>query len=102
MAGRVHEIQLVHLAVLRLVTHGNRMRLDRNSSFALEIHRVQELVLRFAFLNRTRDLEQTIGKGRFSVVDVGDDTKIARVARHSVAEGAGDYAGSTIPGQPPD
>ena len=44
MAGRVNQVQLVGLAVARLVKHRDRMRLDGDAAFALQIHRVEQLV----------------------------------------------------------
>ena len=54
------------------------MRLDRDPALALEIHGIEQLVLLIALVNGARRLQQTIGKRRLAVVDVRDDTKIAR------------------------
>ena len=32
-----------------------------------------------ALLDRSRDLQKAVGESRFTVVDVGDDAKVARV-----------------------
>jgi predicted nucleic acid-binding protein len=53
--------------------------LDRDATLALEVHRIEELLLGLALLDRSRDLQKAVGKSRFTVVDVGDDAKIARV-----------------------
>jgi hypothetical protein len=53
--------------------------LDRNATLALEVHRVEELLLGLTLLDRSRDLQKAVGKSRFTVVDVGDDAKVARV-----------------------
>ena len=39
VAGRVDEVELVQLAVVGAVVQRDRMRLDRDAAFALEIHR---------------------------------------------------------------
>ena len=79
MARRVGEIELIVLAILGSVFHRDGMGLDRDAALALEVHGVEELLLRLALLDRSRDLQKAIGKGRFTVVDVGDDAKVARV-----------------------
>ena len=83
--GKVHmprsvgEVQFVMLSALGSILHGNRVGLDRNASFALEVHRIEELLLGLALLDRSRDLQKAVGESRFTVVDVGDDAKVARV-----------------------
>lgn len=79
MTGRVGEIELIVLAILGSVFHRDRMRLDCDATLALEIHGVEELLLRLALLDRSRDLQKAVGKSRLTVVDVGDDAKVARV-----------------------
>ena len=78
VARRVREVQPVLLAVLRGVTHRDRVRLDRDAALALEIHRIEELILLLALLDRAGALEQTIGKRGLAVIDVRDDAEIAR------------------------
>jgi hypothetical protein len=53
--------------------------LDRDALLALEVHRVEELLLHLALLDRLRVLEQAVGKGRLAVVDVRDDAEVADV-----------------------
>jgi hypothetical protein len=67
------------LSALGSILHGNWVGLDRNASFALEVHRIEKLFLRLALLDRSRDLQKAVGESRFTVVDVGDDAKVARV-----------------------
>ena len=50
-----------------------------NAPFALQIHRIEQLVLHFAFLNRAGSFEQAVGQSRFPVVDVGDYAEISDV-----------------------
>src|SRR5215831_18325185 len=54
------------------------MRLNRDSAFALEVHRVEELILLFTLVNRARALEQSVRQRRLAVIDVRDDAEIAR------------------------
>ena len=78
--GRIDQVQQIRVPVLRRVIHRNGMALNRNALLALEIHRVQELILHPAQFHRFRMFEQTVGERRFPVVDVSDDTKVANIA----------------------
>src|SRR5206468_12027871 len=90
VAGRVEQVEAVFLAVLRGVTHRNRVRLDRDPAFALKIHRIEELILSLAVMNRAGTLEQTIRQSRFAVIDVRDDAEVAgQLDRHEGAHYAG-------------
>ena len=57
--------------------HRNRMRFDRNPAFSLQVHRIEELILSIALLDRAGALEQSIRQRRFAVIDVRDDAEIA-------------------------
>ena len=77
MARGVHEIERVLLAVLGPVLHGDRVRLDRNPSLTLQIHGVEQLILLVAVGDGVGHLQQSVGKGGLSVVDVGDDAEVS-------------------------
>jgi hypothetical protein len=77
MTGGVDEIEDVGLAVAGSVIEPHRARLDSDAAFALEIHGIKELCLEFAFADGTGTFEQAVGEGRLTVIDVGDNRKIA-------------------------
>ena len=79
MAGRVDEVELIFLAVVRDVLHAHRVRLDGDAALALQVHGVEHLLLHLARRERSRELEQTVGQRALAVVDVGDDGEIADV-----------------------
>jgi hypothetical protein len=58
------------------------MRFDGNTFFALQIHRIQQLILHFALFNRLRHFQKPIGQGRFPVIDVCDNAEIPNVPLH--------------------
>src|SRR3954452_21508025 len=70
------------------------MRLDRDPALALEIHRIQELLLRLAHLDRAGMLEQTVRQCRLTVVDGSDDAEVA-------AQLMGHKKGRGLWGKPP-
>ena len=57
--------------------NANILCFDRDASLALEIHRVQILGAHISRLHSARHLQNSVGKGRLTVVDVGDDREIA-------------------------
>ena len=79
VARRVDQIQAIFVPILRGVVQANALRLDRDAALALEVHRVEHLRLHFALAERAGQLEQSVGQGRFAMVDVGDDAEIADV-----------------------
>ena len=79
VARGVDEIEDVLLTIRRGEVHRHRVALDRDALLALEVHRVEELLLHLALLDRLRVLEQAVGKGRLAVVDVRDDAEVADV-----------------------
>src|SRR6185295_2408916 len=85
--GRVDEVQLVLDAVLR-PREAYRLRLDGDPALALELHLVEELLLRLARGQRTREVQDAVGQGALPVVDVRDDGEVADalgIERHTAA-----------------
>ena len=74
VTGRVDQVQLVPLP-----EHAHRLRLDRDPALALELHRVEQLLLHVAVGDRIGELQDAIGQGRLPMVDVGDDREVADV-----------------------
>ena len=77
VAGRVDQVELVGLAVVRRIHHAHRMGLDGDAAFALQVHRIQHLGLHLARRQRAGELQQTVGKRAFPMVNMGDDGEIA-------------------------
>jgi hypothetical protein len=72
------------------------MRFDRDSAFPLQIHGIKELILFFAFVDRTGTLKQSIRQGGLTVIDVRDNAEIARVLdTHEARELCGRSESST-------
>ena len=77
VSGSVDQVEDVALAVPGRVVEADRARLDRDAALAFEVHRVEELVFRFAHRERAGALEDPIGKRGLAVIDMRDDRKIA-------------------------
>src|SRR5204862_5505290 len=76
---RVDHVQLIALAVTRAVVERDALRLDRDPAFALQLHRVEHLRLHFAVGEAAAQLDEPVSEGRFAVVNVRDDGKVAYV-----------------------
>lgn len=77
MAGRIDEIQLVGLAVARLVRQRHGLSLDGDAALALDRVVVEDLRFHFALGQAATQLDDAIGQGRLTVVDVGNDGEVA-------------------------
>ena len=77
--GRVDEVQDEPLAGGRRVFHAHRRHLDGDAALALELHLVEILRLHAPRLDGFCGLKQPVGKGRLSVVDVGDYYKVTDI-----------------------
>ena len=85
VAGRVDQVQLVHVAVVGAVVQADGVGLDGDAALALQVHGVEHLLHHFALRERAGDLEQAVGQRRLAVVDVRDDREIAdEFAIHAV------------------
>ena len=73
MAGRVHQVELVGLAIGCGVVEAHGLRLDGDAPLALDIHVVEQLLAHLALGQATGELDQPVGERALPVVDVGDD-----------------------------
>ena len=88
MAGGVDQVKDVLLPVLRAVDRAHRLRLDRNAALALQIHIVQDLVLHLAARQQAGLLDDAVGQRGFTVIDMGNDAKIADVILRDIHRNA--------------
>ena len=91
MAGGVHQIEDIVLTVAGFVFEADGLRLDRDAALALDLHRVEHLLAHLARFEPAAGLDEPVGQGRFAMVDMGDDRKVADMAerrRHRAPAGA--------------
>ena len=81
MAGRVHEVELVGLAILRGVGKAHGLRLDGDPALLLDVHVVEHLLGHLAVGQPPAMLDQPIGKRGLAMVDVGNDAEIADLGK---------------------
>ncbi len=77
MARRVHQVQRIGLAVLRLVRQAHGLRLDGDAAFLLDLHVIENLLAHLAVGQAAGELDQAIGERRLAMVDMRDDGKVA-------------------------
>ncbi len=76
MSGGIDQIQLIGVAIVRTVLHSHCARLDSDAFFALEIHRIEELLHHLPRSNGSSQFQQSIGQRGFAVVDMRDNAEI--------------------------
>ena len=96
MAGGVNQVQHVLLAIVGRIVDADRVGLDGDTAFPLDIHAVEQLFLHVAILDRSGLLDEPVSKGGFAMVDMRDDGEIADMSE--VCHGVG-YVGSFVPRQ---
>ncbi len=99
MARRIDQVQLVGIAVVRLVHHAHGVGLDGDAALALQVHVVQNLRLHLAPGHRAGEFQQTVAQRRLSVVDVGNDREVAKETY--VHGGVSERVQSAVPARPP-
>ena len=91
VAGRVDEVQHVGMAVLRGVFDADGVGLDGDAALALDVHRVEQLVLHVALGHGAGELDQPVGERRLPVVDMGDDGEVADMGELGHVRGMGRF-----------
>ena len=77
MARGVDQIQDIGLAVAGRIFDPDGVGLDGDAALTLDIHAVKHLRLHVAVGDRAGRLDQPVGKGGFTVVNVGHDGEVA-------------------------
>ena len=85
--GGVDQVELVALAIARVVVQGHALRLDGDAALALQVHGIEHLRLHLALFEAAAQLDQAVGERRFTVIYMGDDRKIT-YALHQVGSSA--------------
>jgi len=60
VTGRVDQVQLVHLAVVRLIVHPHAMGFDGDAALPLQVHGIEHLLLHFTGRQGPGKLQQTV------------------------------------------
>ena len=76
VAGRIHQVQLIGVAILGLVIEAHGLRLDGDAALALDVHRIEDLLLHISGGDVAAELDQPVRQGALAVVDVGNNREI--------------------------
>src|SRR3972149_6682146 len=76
MSRRVNQVEEVRCPLPRLIPQPDRLGLDGDSPFPLQVHLVQALLPHLRRRHGPGILQESIGQGGLSVVDVGDDGEV--------------------------
>ena len=76
----VDKVEFVLQAIQGVIVELDRAGLDGNAPLPLQIHVVQQLGLHLPLGDGVAQLDQPVGEGGFTVVDMGDDGKVADFA----------------------
>ncbi len=79
MAGSVNKIKHILLAVLCRIVQGYGVCFNGNAAFPFNIHCVEHLADMITGVNDTAFFNNTVRKGGFPVVYMGNDGKISNV-----------------------
>ena len=82
MPGRVDQVELVALAVARVVVQRDALRLDGDAPFAFQVHGIEYLRLHLALFEAATELNQAVSECRLTMIYVRDDGKIAYSLHH--------------------
>ena len=77
MPGRIDQIKVVHLPTARLICQRSGLRLDGDTALALDIHRIENLRLHLPVRQPAAEVNDSVRKSRFTMVDMSDDGKIS-------------------------
>jgi hypothetical protein len=77
MSGGINQIEFVFFSPFTGIRKGDGMALDGDPPFLFKVHGVQNLMAKLALADHSRMLDKAIGKGRFAVIDMGDDAEVA-------------------------
>ena len=77
MPRGIDQIEIEGLSQVVRIRQAHGLALDRDTPFPLDVHRVEDLVAEIPVFHQADVLDQTVGKGGFPMVDVGDDAEIS-------------------------
>ena len=93
MTRGIDQIKMIELTVFGTIIDTYRLALDRDAAFALDVHRIEQLLFHIARRDRFGKFENTVRERRFAMIDVGDDREIADILR---VDGHGSFNPSLI------
>ena len=79
VAGSVHQVELILLAILGGVEQPDGLRLDGDTALPLDIHAVEHLLAHLARVQSPAELDHAVGQCGLAVIDVRDDGEVTDI-----------------------
>ena len=79
MSGSIDKVQLVDRPVTSFVVKSDTLGLDGYSTFTLDIHGIEHLLIHLPVRKPTAVLYETVSQRGLTVINVGNDRKISNV-----------------------
>ncbi len=79
MAWGVDKVQLIGFTISRLIIERDALRFNGDTTFAFQVHGVQNLGFHFTIRQATANLDNTVRQRRLTVVNVSNDRKVTYV-----------------------
>ena len=79
MSRSINQIELIHLPVTCFIVECGGLRFNGNAALFFDVHGIEHLRTHFAQIQTAAVLDKTVGKRRFTVVDVGNDGEISDI-----------------------
>ena len=79
MPWRIDEVELIDLAIFRLVIQRDTLSFDGDTTLTLQIHGIEHLTRHFTIFQATAILNKTVCQSRFAMIDMRNDGKISNM-----------------------
>lgn len=79
MTGCIDEIQRISLIVFARIRQADSLAFYGDAAFAFDVHIVENLIFKIPVQDHPGHLDETVGKRRFSMINMGDNAEISDV-----------------------
>jgi hypothetical protein len=79
MTGRIDEIEGIGDTIGSRIRQAYGLAFDGDPALALDIHVIENLILKIPVGDHLGGLDHAVRQGRLSVIDMGDNTEIANI-----------------------
>ena len=73
MTRRIDQIQQISFAVFGFIVQCRSLRLDRDTAFTFQVHRIENLFFHFPVRQAAAHLDNAIGKRGLAMINMGND-----------------------------
>jgi len=96
MARRVDQVENVIIAIFGMIGQGNGIAFDSDAAFPLNIHIIKNLILKIPFIADTCELNQTVGKCGFPMINMGYYAEVSYVFHNTLLKKALQWFGGLL------